>query len=417
MKIQALKNFGEKLEPWIVCAWLLYFFGFDALAFLGKIIKVVSYPILFFLIVGRLQRFAYFATRDISLLLLVGMAMLSVFWSAAPNFTSIETKAVLRATLFGVYLAMRFSMKEQMKLLAWALGIGVVLSLLVALAMPSYGIHGPEMDGAWKGVFGFKNLFASVMTLAALLFLLIALDEQRKRWLSWSIFCLAVVLLFLSKGKTAYSVFFISLSLLPFHKFVKQHDKLRVFLFLIGILISGSAIVLLLSNLEFIVVDTLGKNMEFNGRMPIWTLIFHKILERPWLGYGISGFWTSDEALYVLYNSWGDTSLDSGNRFNAHSGYLDLGLSLGFLGFFLYVFNFLALFTRTVNLWVATRSIELFWIIQLLVVFLLLNFSDSISILGIGSTWSIYVSMAISTAVQQTRMRKRRQLSKVPVCG
>ncbi len=417
MKIQALKNFGEKLEPWIVCVWLLYFFGFDALAFLGKIIKVVSYPVLFFLIVGRLQRFAYFATRDISLLLLVGMAMLSVFWSAAPDFTSIETKAVLRATLFGVYLAMRFSMKEQMKLLAWVLGIGVVCSLLVGLAMPSYGIISGDDETVWKGVFGFKNLFASIMTLAALLFLLIALDEGRKRWLSWSLFGIAGVLLFLSKGKTAYSVFFISLSLLPFHKFVKQHDKLRVVLFLIGILISGSAIVLFLSNLEFIVVDTLGKNMEFNGRMPIWTLIFHKILERPWLGYGVSGFWTSDEALYVLYNSWGEGAIDSGNRFNAHSGYLDLCLTLGFLGFFLYVFNFLAVFTRTVNLWIATRSIEFFWVLQVLVVFFLLNFTDSISILGTGSTWTIYVSMTISTATQQTRMRKQCQLSKVPVAG
>jgi exopolysaccharide production protein ExoQ len=420
LKLQALKNFGEKLEPWIVGVLLLYFFGLDAPPLIVKIMKVGSYPIVFFLIVGRLQRFAYFATRDISLLLLVGMAMISVFWSAAPDFTSIETKAVLRATLFGVYLAMRFSIKEQMKLLAWVLGIGAVFSLLFALAMPSYGIHvsGDEGTvGAWKGIFSFKNLFASLMTLGALLFLLIALDERKKRWLSWGLFGLSVVLLFLSQGKTAYSVFFISLSLLPFHKFVKQHDKLRVFFMLIAILVTGSAIVLVLSNLEFIVVDTLGKNMEFNGRMPIWTLIFNKILERPWLGYGLSGFWTSDEALYVLYNSWGEIALESGTRFNAHSGYLDLGLALGFLGFFLYVFNFLALFTRTVNLWMATRSIEFFWIIQVLVIFLLLNFTDSISILGIGSTWSIYVSMAISTAVQQTRMRKQRKLSKVPVAG
>jgi O-antigen ligase len=256
------------------------------------------------------------------------------------------------------------------------------------------------------------------MTLAALLFLLIALDERKKRWLYWSLFGLSVVLLFLSKGKTAYSVFFVSLSLLPFHKFVKQHDKLRVFLMLIALLASGSAIVLVLSNIEFIVVDTLGKNMEFNGRMPIWTLIFNKILERPLLGYGVSGFWTSDEALYVLYNSWGEIALESGVRFNAHSGYLDLGLALGLLGFFLYAFNFFAVFTRTVNLWMATRSIDFFWILQVLVVFLLLNFTDSISILGTGSTWSIYVSMAISTAVQQTRMRKQRQLvNKVPVAG
>jgi O-antigen ligase len=344
------------------------------------------------------------------------MAMVSVFWSAAPDVTSIETKAVFRATLLGVYLATRFSIKEQMQLLAWVLGIGAVLSFLVTLAIPSYGIHStgdPGMIGAWRGIFDVKNRFASIMMLASGLFLVLALNSPRKRGLFWSLFGLAAVLLFLSKGKTAYSVFLISLCLLPLHKFVKQQYKLRVFLLLSALLVGGTAIVLILSNLEFIVVDTLGKNMEFNGRLPIWTLMFDKILERPWLGYGISGFWTSDESLYVLYNSWAELSIESGVRFNAHSGYIELCIALGFLGFSLYTLHFLTVFIRTVNLWISTKSMEILWILQTLVVLFLLNFADSISILGTGTLWSLYVSMAISTAVQQSRIRKDLQLSRV----
>ena len=416
MSTQSLKRLAEKLEPWIVGLLLLYFFGLAVPGLIDKAMKAGSYPILLLLIIGRWKRVAYFATRDLPLLILVGMAMISVFWSANPEVTSIETKAILRASLFGVYLAARFSIKEQMQLLTWVLGVGTVLSLLVALAMPSYGIHATGdvgMIGAWKGVFSFKNLFASIMTIAAPLFLTTALNSRRKRWLSWILFGLAVVLLFLSKGKTAYSVFLISLCLLPLHKFVKQQYKLRVVLILTAFLLGGSAIVLILSNLEFIVVDTLGKNMEFNGRIPIWTLILDKVLERPWLGYGMSGFWTSDEALYVLYNSWGNISIEKGVRFNAHSGYLDLCLSLGFLGFSLYLLNTIIIFTRTINLWMSTKSIEYFWIIQTLVVLFLLNFSDSISILGTGSMWIMHVSITISTAVQQTRIRKRYQVSKM----
>jgi O-antigen ligase len=231
--------------------------------------------------------------------------------------------------------------------------------------------------------------------------------------LFWSLFGLAAVLLFLSKGKTAYSVFLMSLCLLPLQKFVKQQYKLRVFLLLTALLVGGTAIVLILSNLEFIVVDTLGKTMEFNGRLPIWTLMFDKILERPWFGYGMSGFWTSDEALYVLYNSWAHDAREKGVRFNAHSGYIELCLSLGFLGFSLYTLHFLSVFIRTVNLWISTKSMEILWILQTLVVLFLLNFADSISILGTGTLWSLYVSMAISTAVQQSRIRKERNLKKV----
>jgi O-antigen ligase len=416
LKIQAFKNFVEKLEPWLISLFLLHFFGMNAPSAFTTVMKVGSYPFLIFLIILRWKRFAYFATRDISLILLVSMAMLSVFWSASPEVTSIETKAVLRATLFGVYLASRFSIKEQMHLFAWVLGTGAVLSFLFTIAMPSYGIHtsgDPGMIGAWKGIFIFKNLFASIMAITAVLFLVIALNSRRKRWLYWGLFGLAVVLLILSKGKTSYSVFFISLCLVPLHKFVKQQYKLRVVLILTALLVGGSAIVLMLSNLEFIVVDTLGKNLEFNGRLPIWTLIFEKILERPWLGYGISGFWTSDEGLYVLYNSWGAVALDKGVRFNAHSGYLDLCLSLGFLGFSLYLLNLLATFARTINLWLVTKSTEFFWLLQTLVVLFLLNFSDSISILGTGSMWIMYTSMAISTSAQQSQLRKNYQLNKV----
>ncbi len=416
MSNQSFYRFAEKLEPWLIVVLLIYFFGASVPSLIDKTMKVGSYPITLILIIWRWKRFAYFATRDLPLLLLVGMAMASVFWSAAPDVTSIETKAILRATLLGVYLATRFSIKEQIQLLAWALGIGAVLSLLVALAIPSYGIHsmGEEgMIGAWKGIFDVKNRFASIMMLASGLFLVLALNSPRKRGLFWSLFGLAAVLLFLSKGKTAYSVFLMSLCLLPLQKFVKQQYKLRVFLLLTALLVGGTATVLILSNLEFIVVDTLGKNMELNGRLPIWTLIFDKILERPWFGYGMSGFWTSDEALYVLYNSWADLSLESGVRFNAHSGYLELCLALGFLGFLLYTLHFLTLFIRTVNLWITTKSMEIFWILQTLVVLFFLNFADSISILGTGTMWSLYVSMAISTAVQQSRIRKDLQLSRV----
>lgn len=412
MNTQPFKGFVEKLEPWLTGVLLLYFLGLNAPYPLVNLMKVASYGIIIFLIIPHWKRFAYVATRDIPLLLLLSMAMLSVLWSASPEVTSIETKSILRANIFGMYLATRYSIKEQMHLFSWVLGIGAVLSFVLAIGIPSYGIHlDGEAAGAWKGVYGFKNLFAANMTVTATLFIITAFNTRRKRWLSWLMSGLAVVLLFLSKGKTAYSVFFISLCLLPLHKFVKQQYKLRVVLLLTTLVLSGGVIVLMLSNLEFIVVDTLGKNLEFNGRLPIWTLIIDKVLERPWLGYGMSGFWTSDEALYVLYNSWGAVALEEGVRFNAHNGYLDLLLSLGFLGLLLYLLIFLRLLTRTVYLWISTKNIEFLWIIQYVIIIFLLNFADNLAILG-GTLWSIYVSFSLSTTVQQTRIVKARQQSK-----
>jgi O-antigen ligase len=410
LKSKTLERLALKLEPWLVGGMVMYFLGVNTLPLINTAMKAGSYAILGLLISWQWKRFAYMATRDISLLLLIAMAPLSLFWSASPEFTSIEYKSVVRGSLFGIYLATRYSMKEQMQLWTWVLGIGAVLSLVFSIGLPSYGVQG----GLWIGIYIYKNQAAGVQTLTALLVLLTALNRRKHRWIAWTVFSIAVVLLGLTQSKTAYSIFLISLGLLPITTVAKQKYKLQVVLFLILLVVGGSTIVLVLSNLEFIVVDTLGKNMEFNGRVPIWTLILDKVYERPWLGYGTAGFWTSEHALYVLNNSWagtGDAGIGAGAvRFNAHNGYLDLLLQYGFVGVSLLLFNWLTVLFRLVALLNSKEGLEAFWMLQYIIVLFLFNLSENIGLLGLSSMWSLYVSIALSTALQQERVRKKRYI-------
>jgi O-antigen ligase len=303
-------------------------------------------------------------------------------------------------------------MKEQMQLWTWVLGIGVILSLVLPLILPNYG----RFSDSWFGIYGFKNLGACIFTLTAILFLLVALNSRKHRWIAGSVFGIALVLLVLSQGKTAYSIFALSLFLLPFSKVIKQQYKLQVFLLLTLLVVSGIALILFVSNLEFIIVDTLGKDMQLNGRLPLWQLILDKVYERPWLGYGSAGFWTSEHALYVINNSWaGSHGLDvgigeEGVRFNAHNGYLDLLLEYGFIGLSLYICSVLTTFFRLVTLVSATATVESFWMLQSLIALLLFNINDRVGMLGQSSLWSLYVAIALSTALQYDRMRKKRYL-------
>ncbi len=412
MKTKTLERLALKLEPWLVGGMVMYFIGVNTLPLINTAMKAGSYGILALLISWQWKRFAYMATRDISLLLLIAMAPLSLFWSASPEFTSIEYKSVLRGSLFGIFLATRYSMKEQMQLFTWVLGIGAVLSLLFSIGLPSYGVQG----GLWIGIYIYKNQAAGVQTLTALLFLLTALNRRKHRWIALTVFSIAVVLLGLTQSKTAYSIFVISLGLLPLTTVAKQKYKLQVVLFLILLVVGGSTIVLVLSNLEFIVVDTLGKNMEFNGRVPIWTLILDKVYERPWLGYGTAGFWTSEHALYVINNSWASTTgeevgIGAGKvRFNSHNGYIDLLLQYGFVGVSLLLFNWLTVLFRLVALLNSKEGLEAFWMLQYIIVLFLFNLSENIGLLGQSSMWSLYVSIALSTALQQERARKKRYI-------
>ena len=64
------------------------------------------------------------------LITVIGFAFASVLWSQAPGLTLRRSIALALSLLFGVYLASRFSQKEQFRLLAWALGVCIVFSFL-----------------------------------------------------------------------------------------------------------------------------------------------------------------------------------------------------------------------------------------------------------------------------------------------
>ena len=398
-----------KIEIGIVGVILLYYFGVDAPPNIVSMINLLSYPCLGFLVVLRWKRVLYAATQEIPLLLLHLLAFLSILWSAAPDTTENEIKALCRVALFGVYLAARFSLKEQMKLVAVVLGISVVASLVAAVAVPSYGIHGSgAWTEPWKGIFTFKNLFAYMMATASLLFLLDLLNRETHKTRSALLLLLSFMLLIASQGRTALAAFATVSITIPAYWFLKQHYKLRVLFFVTAIFLSSVIVIALVSNLEFVVVDLLGKNLELNGRFPIWNLMLEKAWERPWLGYGFSGFWTSDASDSIFNLSWAGLARAAGVRFNSHNGYLELFLQLGITGLILFALSLLSLVSKTIYLLIRVKSSELFWVLQTVALMILLNVADSIGILAVNSQWSLYISFSISVAMQYSRVRASR---------
>lgn len=410
MNTKSIKHLGRKVEPVIFCLVLLYGWDLDLPPAIGGVMKAASYGILILLILPRWKQCTYVATRDIPLLLLLGIAFLSIFWSAAPNFTADDGKALLRSTLFGVYMATRYTPKEQMQLLGWLLGLAGVFSLVFALAMPSYGIANTNNEISWKGIFVHKQYLGRQMALGFVIFLLTTIDSKKYRSIALIGLSFTAILILLSRSKTALILLLLSLLMLPLYKAVKQHYKLKAFIFLIGLLLIGSMAILILSNLEFILVDTLGKDLDFNGRVPIWNLIIEKGLERPWLGYGYAAFWTSPESLFVMNNSWAGTEDLTGTRFHAHNGFVDLFIQLGFLGLSVFVFNFIKVFVRVVYILTSTKAIEYFWMVEFLTLMILFNLTEAITILSTGTLWSLYVSIALSSAIQQNRLRRNHDL-------
>ncbi len=401
-------NLGEKLELGLVFFMVLGFWDAELPSLLHKVLLVAAYGILPILIIRRWKLCLYVATRDILLLLLVGLAISSVLWSANTEFTINVSKGLLRSTLLGLYLATRYSLREQMRLLIWVFGVVALLSLVVALVIPSYGIAMTNNEPSWKGILVHKQYLGRMMAIAAVFFLLNALNTHKFRWVMWAGLSLAVALVLLSRSKTSLALSLLAVLLLPFLKILKQNYKLAVAVLMILLLLSGSLAVLVLGNLETIIVDMLGKDMNLNNRVPLWTLCLEKALERPWLGYGYAGFWPSEDGFEVFTYSWASDQeeVTDYSSFHSHNGFLEIFLQLGGLGLSLLTLNLLMVFLRVVNFMISTKTIESFCMFEYIILMFLFNFTETQTFVSAGTMWSLYVSIALSTIVWSNRIRK-----------
>lgn len=397
-----LKYLVTKVEALIVGVLLLQTASIAFLPSLKLLLNTLSYPLLILLILCHWKRFLNTTTKNFSILLLVGIAVTSILWSAAPDFTSNEVKALVRSTALGIFIAARYSVREQVRILAWVIGLAGILSFF-------FGLAGFGDSGGWSGIFNYKNSMAAYMTVGSIIFLLVALNyHQKQRWIGYLGFSLTTVLILLSQSKTGYAICCILLCMLPVQKFVKQEYRLRVIIFVFCFFLMGGIIALLSINLETAVVDILGKDLEFNGRLPIWTLLLEKIFERPLLGYGYVGFWTSDESFYVLRNTWANGVVDSGTRFNSHNGYIEIALQLGLVGLSLYILIFITTFLRAVKLLFLSKDSEYFWMVLTLASIFFYNFADPIGALNNSTMWIIFVSIAFTTVIQIERIKEFR---------
>jgi O-antigen ligase len=124
------------------------------------------------------------------------------------------------------------------------------------------------------------------------------------------------------------------------------------------------------------------------------------ILQRPWLGYGYSAFWTGlDYSTYI----WEVIGWPAPH---AHNGLLDLWLDLGILGVTIFVISFLTTLVKALA-WVRyTQSSEYLWPIIYLTFMLLVNLTQNIIITQNDIFWIMYVTISFWKPVQHYRSAK-----------
>jgi exopolysaccharide production protein ExoQ len=317
------------------------------------------------------------------------LALVSCLWAQTPTLVLQRSIAVFGATLFGIALAVRLSLEEQLRLMSWVFRTIAVLSLACIVLLPRYGISDWPHQGDWRGIFGHKNGLGAYMALSVLVEWHLPTETRTDKVLNLSALLLSAVLVVFSNSITSIVTLTATLIFIWIYKLARQRLRLPLFAIVSAMfLVIASGVTMLLVDSD-IVTTALGRSSNLTGRTEIWRWVISFILERPVLGYGFSGFWggASDES-FALNRRLGVPIMYS------HNGYLDILLTLGLVGFAL-VLVFLGTGTkRAFDRSERNESSVDLWPLAFLFLFMLHNMAEC-TILFQDLEWSLCIATVV----------------------
>lgn len=371
--------------------------GIDITAFDYRpqnLLIVLIYLISACLVLLRWKTVLYFASNSPAVILLTLMVPLSLIWSQRPDKTLTGSIGIIGTTLFGLYLGSRFTLKEQLKLLAWACGIVSVLSILFIVFLPKYGIMGGVHAGIPRGAFTHKNGMGKFMVFSTCVFLLMVKDFEGKKFLCWFGLVLSMGLVILSQSTSSLlntsmlAIFIISTQIFRW----KPATLVPAFILVV-------ATSMVFQDLAETILGYFGKDLTLTGRTEIWPLVIEKIQERPILGYGFRGFWSGidgDSAYVIRALRWGVP--------DSHNGFLDLTLSLGLMGLSIFLIIYWTTLLKSISVIVKSYDKGELWPMIFMAYLVIVNSSES-GLLSEGSfVWILLVSTSISISMEFKRL-------------
>jgi O-antigen ligase len=245
----------------------------------------------------------------------------------------------------------------------------------------------------YKGYFSGKNLLGEFAAIALLLSLYETLYPGRRRAVGIVIAAVAAVLLVYSNSKTALGLALLVPFLAGFT--LLAGSRLRV----------SPAVVLISIVLCYVVVSNLsGVNMNrvaymltgdssFTGRTTLWDFAEAEIARSPLVGWGYQSFWLVGPDAPSIVDATGWIKIMP----NAHSGYYDAMLELGYVGLALllmFIFTTVHVIGR-----VADRDGARAWFLLSVALFIIIyNFLETLWLRAFDLLWVVFVIVAVEAA-------------------
>ncbi len=359
-------------------------------------ITLTRYLILFIgglVIITQWKKSISIANQNKCLSILTIIILFSFLWSIYPVETAKDMREVLQMTVFALYFTMRFSLKEQLQIIAFTFSIGILFSIFFAIAVPSIGVHGEDHPGAWKGIYDYKNTFGSMMVLSTLAFFALPIDKPIDHLYKWLGLGLSLTMMLMSTSKTSLVLSFLLILILILYRNFRWQGKITVVYLDIAILIFGCIGTVVFTQWVSLLTG-LGRDYTLTGRTLIWEVSVAMLRNSPLLGFGRGAFWAPGSG-YAIEAGRAVTPFGYIPP-HGHNGFIDLALDVGYIGLSLFLVSFTIAYFRSLKMAYAAKKIEYMWPLAFLTFLAMNNVMESYLVRLANIYWVLYVTVAIS---------------------
>lgn len=338
------------------------------------------------------------------LLVFMGIALLSMFWSVLFSASLYRSTALLFSSLIGAYIGIHYSLTDLLKTLFRFGTILLIVCFALALFLPLVGTMDFEpYNGAWRGVFWHKNQFGGIVALFSLVFLVGGLHELERKGgtpaLYFVFYLFSLVVTYFSKSVAGYFLCIImSFCVMLVFLWLKLRHRLIAIHYYIALSLGVIAAVVLASNLD-IVFGLFNRQTSLTGRIPLWNhLIQNVFLQSPWIGHGFGALWSSASFRIATQKvvGWGFPVAIGDN------GFLDILLHVGLVGFVPFLGVLIVSFVRSGRFAFGQRSIMGFFPLMFMIFVIVANITFSFFLETETFLWLVMIAaLFIVTRPQQ----------------
>jgi len=333
---------------------------------------------------------AAFSPLPLLLLVLVAWCVASALWSAEPGVTVRRAGLAMVLVVTAMLSVEAAGAGKSLALWRWVLLAILVVNIASVRFVPA-AVHLPgesdvQLVGAWRGLYGHKNIAGSVGAMTAILFLFSPRSKGWHKLLDIAVAAAAVGFTVMTRSKSSLGLVAVAALAGGIYRLAWRREIDRTIAVAAGALVAIAAAVLVIVD-ETAIMRIFADPEQFTGRTEIWNAEVAFIRDHLVYGAGFGTF-SNTGGISPLHNYVGGWAVAASH---GHNGYLQILVTLGAIGFVLAMASLVAV--PAAQLW-RRGDVGLKAPLFALFVFLLLhNLMETDFLEGDGVTWVAYLMM------------------------